>query len=276
MEKISNFELHKAKEKCLEIYNNNKRRLILKGNNHILVTTTILTEDIRNPKKSQETFSNFKVASENFIDNSYLDAFTMCLNQQAGVHAIIDYIPVEEDILAILEQISINKRYFDDEIRKYLIESNIGALFSIKTGDIIAGEKIITTEKISSFSFMGITGITKELSNRLHNANIPNHTAFGGAINNIHFKELGYDFTDDTISYNSLLNIGVLKGKSLAADKIWPRTIELGIQAENNTNNLERIGKVLIDYFAWIEKELEEKGPFNAMSPMKPKTYKKN
>lgn len=275
MEKISNFDLNKTKEKCIEIYNNN-RRLILKGNNPILVTTTILTEDIIKPRKSHETFSNFKVASENFIDHSYLDAFTMCLNQQAGVHAIIDYIPVEEDILAVLEQISINKRYFDAEIREYLIDNNIGALFSIKTGDTIAGEKIIATEKISSFSFMGITGITKELADRLHNANITNHTAFGGAINNIHFKELGYDFTDDTISYNNLFNIGVLKGKSLTADKIWPRTVELGIQAEDNTNNLERIGEVLIDYFTWIEKELKEKGTFNAMSPMKPKTYKKN
>lgn len=253
MVNITSLDLYKAKEICLNLQNSCDR-LILKGNSPILLTTNVLKENVEN----SQNIHNFIAASANSIDNSYLDALIFCLNHKLGVHGIIDYSPSEEDIINILEQISANRLYFDKELKRYLENNNIQALFSTKLGNTTANEDIIITEKISSFSFMGMTGITKELSNRLKKVGISNHIAFGGAIDNKLFHELGYDFTDDTIAYNNILNIGTVKGKALNSDKIWPRTVELAIKQEDDTYNLEKLSHILIEYFDWIEIELKE------------------
>lgn len=274
MTNISSIDLYSAKEKCIELSKTNKR-LILSGNSPILLTTTILTADIDNFQNNYDKYSNFNGISTNYMGSSYLDSIIMYLNKELGVQGIIDYLPVEDDILDIYEQLSINRRYFDDEIKKYLQSNNIQALFSFKNGKTLANEDVVLTEKISSFSFMGITGITKELSKRVLDAELSCHTAFGGAINDRMFQRLGYEFTDDVIAYNNILNLGAIKGEELNPIKIWPRTVEFTIKNEDDTYILEKIGSVLIDYFEWIEDELKEKGQYNAMSPMKAMVYEK-
>lgn len=274
MKAITSLDLYKAKEKCVELQKSNNR-LILKGNSPILLTTTLLK---KNPKFDDdfEMFEVFPRSKSNHVDVSYLDALTMYLNENYGVNGVIDYLPIADDIFKVVDQLSVYRHYNDKEIRQLILDNNIQALYSLKVDKVMNSEPILIAEKMSSYSFMGLTGISEELSKKLKENNLPNHMQFGGNFGFKDFKDLGYDYTDDTIEFNDLFRLGVIKRQTLPKEKIWPRTVEISFRAEDDTYNLERVGSVLIDYFAWVEKELKEKGPANAMSPMKPKTYQKN
>lgn len=274
MKKISSIELYQAKEKCLELQKSNNR-LILKGNKPILLTTTLLMNDVGN-KEEFDMFEMFPLTAKNSISRSYLDSLVFYLNEKYGINGIIDYQQVEDDLFKAVNQLSAHKLYSDETIRNFIQDENIQALLSLEVGRTTASDQATLAEKMSSYSFMGLTGVTIELSNRLKEASIPNHMQFGGSFSAKDFKELGYDFTDDTIAYNDFLSLGIIKCQQLPKEKVWPRTVEISVKSEEDTYTLERLGGVLIEYFNWIEQELKEKGPANAMSPMKPKTYQKN
>lgn len=275
MSKILSIDLYKAKEKCLELQKTNNR-LILKGESPILLTTNILITN-KKENESLHLFQTFPKAIVNHISRSYLDALILYLNEHYGVNGIIDYLPIANDVFEITDQLSVYKKYSNEEIKKFILDQDIHALISLKMGNTIDGESIELAEKMSSYSFMGLTGISTELSQRLREKGIQNHMQFGGYFSSDDFKELGYDYTDDTINrYNKFFNLGDIKGREPSRERVWPRTVEVSFKKEDDTYNLERVGEVLINYFSWINQELKEKGPSDAMSPMKPKTYQKN
>lgn len=275
MKRITSIDLYQAKEKCLELETTNSR-LVLKGNSPILLTTTLLKNNPEDSKYFYNMLEMSALARNNSISSSYLDALIMYLNENFGINGVIDYLPVADNLVSIAKQIFMSKNYSDQEIRKIILDKNIHALINFKMGDVIKGEAASLTEKISSYSYMGLTGISTELAKRLVENGLQNHMGFGGSPNAYEFEEMGYKYTDDTITYNDKLFIGQIKGHALSQKEIWPRSIELNFAHEEDTYNLEQIGEVLIDYFTWIEQELKEKGPANAMSPMQPKTYKKD
>lgn len=275
MKKITSIDLYQAKEKCLELQATNSR-LVLKGNNPILLTTTVLKENLEESKNFYNMLETTTLAKNNSLSNSYLDALIIYLSENYGVNGIIDYLPVADNLVSIAKQINISKRYSDQEIRKIMFDRNIQVLINFKIGDVIKGDSASITEKISSYSYMGLTGISIELAKKLKENSLQNHLGFGGSPNAYEFEKLGYKYTDDTITYNDKLFIGQIKGHSLSKKEIWPRSVELDFAQEDDTYNLEQIGDVLIDYFAWILEELKEKGTADAMSPMQQKTYKKN
>lgn len=272
--RINSIDLYQAKEKCLELQATNSR-LVLKGNSPILLATTLLKD---NPEDSKNFYNMLEIstlARNNSIDYSFLDALVICLNEKCGVNAIIDYLPVTDNPFTIINQLDVIRNYNDEETKRIILSNNIQVFLNLKIEDMV--KDIVTiAEKISSYSYMGLTGISKELSKRFKESGISNCMMFGGSPSAYEFEEIGYKYTDDTIAYNNNLYIGKAKGQSLTKNEIWPRSIELSFGLEDDTNNLEIVSEVLIDYFAWIEKELKEKGPANAMSPMQPKTYKKN
>ncbi len=270
MKKITSLELYQAKNKCLELYSDDStKRLVLNGNSPILLTATILEPN------NNDMFEAYSTVSKNSINSSYLDALIMYLHDCYGLNGIIDYLPVENHIIKVASMLSVNRKYNDKEIQNYIYNNNIHALYSLVYGGVVNNDSASINEKTSSYSFMGLTGISKELSKRLETNNLHNHMNFGGCLSATEFNKLGYDFTDDNIAYNDFINIGTAKETPLSQEKTWPRTVELGLKTEEDTYNLERVGGTLIDYFAWVEKELKEKGREYAMSPMRPKTYKK-
>lgn len=275
MKKITSLDLYQAKEKCLELQATNSR-LVQKGNNPILLTTTVLKENLEDSKNFYNMLETTTLAKNNSLSNSYLDALIIYLSENYGVNGIIDYLPVADNLVSIAEQINISKRYSDQEIRKIILDKNIQALINFKIGNVIKGDSASITEKISSYSYMGLTGISIELAKRLEENSLQNHLGFGGSPNAYEYEELGYKYTDDTITYNAKLFIGQAKGQPLSKQDIWPRSVELNFVQEDDTYILERIGEVLINYFAWILEELKEKGAVDAMSPMQLKTYKKH
>lgn len=275
MKRITSIDLYQAKEKCLELETTNSR-LILKGNSPILLTTTLLKNNPEDSKYFYNMLEMLDLARNNSISSSYLDALIMYLNENFGINGVIDYLPAADNLVSIAKQIFMGKNYSDQEIRKIILDKNIHTLINFKMGDVIKGEGASLTEKISSYSYMGLTGISTELAKRLEENGLQNHMEFGGSPNAYEFEEMGYKYTDDTITYNDKLFIGQIKGDALSQKEIWPRSIELNFAHEDDTYNLKQIGEVLIDYFTWIEQELKEKGPANAMSPMQPKTYKKD
>lgn len=273
MKKISSLELYELKEKCLDLYKNNEK-LVLKGNCPILVTTTLFIplngkKDLNNERmlKSEKILNNYFLSS-------YLDSLILYLNEKCLVHGIIDYVPIKEDLRYDYEQVMTNRLYSDKFLKEYIKENGIEAIYSLTIGNTIADDMASISEKISSYSFMGLTGISIELANRFDNDKITNHMGFGGSISCDEFKKQGYEFTDDTILFNTFLKIGVVKNKNLEQEKSWPRTVEIGFKEDDDTYNIERIGKTLQDYFSWVNKELQEKGRFNAMAPMKQKIKK--
>ena len=86
MEKISNIDLYKAKEKCLELKKQDKR-LILKGNNPILLSATLFEENTNTIDFINRVRYDFYWNSENI---SYLDALVMYLHEKYQVHGMID------------------------------------------------------------------------------------------------------------------------------------------------------------------------------------------
>lgn len=275
MKKVTSIDLYQAKEKCLELQATNNR-LILKGNSSILITTTLLKDNPDDSKKFYNMLEISTLAGNNSISSSYLDALIMYLNENFGINGIIDYLPVADNLASIAKQISISRNYNDQDIQKITANNNIHVLLNFKIGDVIKGESASIIEKVSSYSYMGLTGISIELAKRLGENSLQNHLGYGGSPNAYEFEELGYKYTDDTITYNDKLFIGQIKGHYLSKKEIWPRSIELDFPHEDDTYNLEQVADVLIDYFAWIEQELKEKGPANAMSPMQPKVYSKD
>lgn len=271
MKKIESIKLYNAKEECLKLQKN-KDRIILPGKSPILLTTKLF----KNEYNAKNAFLMPSLVLDNNINNSYLDALILYLNNEYGVNGIIDYIISTDYLPDDSRNFSVDKYYSDEEVRNIILNRNIQAFFSFKVGNTIANEALEINEKMSSYSYMGLTGISEELSNLLNKYNYANHKGFGGQFNDNEFYKLGYEFTDDTISYNDMLFIGKVKNKELSKDKIWPRTVELTFKSEDDYYNLERIGAILIKYFSWVEQELKEKGSKDAMSPMKPKVYLKN
>lgn len=149
------------------------------------------------------------------------------------------------------------------------------AFLSFRVGETITDDKASIHEYISSFSFQGLTGISTELTKRFDSLEIKNHMSFGGGPSAKEYKEEGYDFTDDTILYNDFTKLGIIKNKELRREKVWPRTVQIGMAKEEGTSVIEEIGNILPEYFAWIEQELKEKGEYQAMFPMARQKCKK-
>lgn len=272
MEKISNIDLYKAKEKCLELKKKNKR-LILKGNNPILLNTTLFEENTNTIDFINRTRYDFYWNSENI---SYLDALVMYLHEKYQVHGMIDYVDTIRDFGDVRRKITMGKYYSDSIVKEYIAKENVMAFLSLRVGETIADDKASIHEYISSFSFQGLTGISTELAEKMDMLGIKNHMMFGGGPSASEYKKEGYDFTDDTILYNNFTKLGITKNKELRRKKIWPRTVQIGMAKEEGTSVIEEIGSILPEYFTWIEQELKEKGEYQAMSPMQPKIYKKS
>lgn len=273
--KITELELYQAKEKCLRSENENQR-LVLKGHNPVLVISQLL--DARNIKEGEldKILSYDGVALNNYISSSYTDALTCLLHEKLGVHGIVSYLPLKEHSIENRYQLFSGNMYQDEQIQKLIQKENIQAIMKTKIGTMVDKDVLSFTEMTSSFAFAGCSGFSIGLEEQLDKKGIPNHNGFHIYPRDEQFKLLGYDFTDDTILYNRLVGLGKPKGEMLPQERMWPRTMEIGFSSsmDNMSAFLEGAGEVA-NYIQTITKELEDKGVYDALGPMRPKQKRK-
>lgn len=244
---------------------NGKSRLVLTGDKPILLTTTIFTDTDSEEYKSD--FYNF--FKNNGLSISLLDSFIYSIYRDLGVYGVIDYVPMSEAKKDILSYKQVRRYYFDQEFKRLLEKAKIDCLYSLNNGRFIANsivDNLGIHELNSSFSFMGLTGISKGLTDLLDEWEIKYHSMYGGGIDNEEFRKLKLFFTDDTIKFNRLLKIGKLKNKQLERKNMWPRMLDISI---NDNISLSEFYKVYIEYLEWALSELQTKGTYDAMSPMR-------
>lgn len=245
--------------------NGKKSRIVLTGDKPIMLATTIFTEteDADYESRFYEFFKN------NGISVSLLDSFIYTLYLELGVYGVIDYIPMSEAKKDILNYKQVRRYYYDQEFKRLLESAKIDALYSLNNGRFIANEKsdnLGIHELNSSFSFMGLTGVTKGLTDLLDEWEIKYHSMYGGGIDNEEFRKLKLSFTDDTIRFNHLLKIGKVKNKQLERKNMWPRMLDISM---NDNMPLNEFYKVFIEYLEWALNELATKGTYEAMEPMR-------
>lgn len=242
-----------------------KSRLILTGDKPILLTTTIFIDS-----DSEEYKSNFyKFFKDNGIHNSLLDSFIYLIYRIYGVYGVVDYVPMSDARKDMLSYKQVRRYYYDKEFKKLLEDAKIDSIYSLNYGRFIANSAVDhfgIHELNSSFSFMGLTGVSKGLTDILDEYEIQYHSMYGGGIDNEEFKRLKLFFTDDTIKYNHLLKIGKIRNRELDRKNMWPRMLDISI---NDNISLNEFYKLFIEYLEWALSELQTKGTYDAMSPMR-------
>lgn len=264
MSKITFSDIGMAQFKCEE--KSDQSKIVLKGNCPVLLTTCLFDRGFMGPKQLNRLLLHDSFLYDNYSSCSNLDGLLYVLNEQCGVHSIIEYPELTYDIRTNKKRASVEQYYSNDWMQKYLKENKIDALVQIMNGVMVPSENVDITEYNSSFSFTGMTGISRKFCEFRDKQFLSGHEAFMGCPEE--FKENGYDFTDDTIAHNQRFSIGVLKNQLLSREQMWPRTVKVGISPETK---LETVANVLVDYLEWMKQELHEKGPYQAMEPMKPK-----
>ena len=254
------------KQEVLKQSNNGeKSRIILTGDKPILLATTVFMGS----DTSEYNNHFYEFFQKNGIHSSLLDSFIYTLFKDLGVYGVIDYIPMEEvkkDVRAYKQE---SRLFFDQEFRNLLVSANIDALYSLNNGRFIANRSVDNLnihELNNSFSFCGLTGTTKGLTNLLDKASINYHCMYGGGLDIRELKALNYYFTDDTIRYNKLLNIGKVRNKPLERKNMLPRSLDISL---NDNMELTEFYNIFIEYLEWALNELERKGTYEAMSPMR-------
>ena len=237
---MTSLDLYKAKQKCLELQKT-KNRIIINGSSPILLVTKLLKEKSNND--ASKILKHDSLATKNSINNSYLDALILKLNEISQINGIINY-DTSSSPKDNKDKLSFDNLYIDKEIKKLILEENIHAIISLSIGANVFDKNILINEKMSSYSFIGLTGISKQLAKLLQDNSISNHQGFGGQFHERKFRNMGYDFTDETIAYNNGFFLGTIKFQKLPPEKIWPRSIDLIFKEE--IDNLCDIGEVLI------------------------------
>lgn len=269
--KVTELELYQAKDKCLRLENGNQR-LVLKGNNPVLVISQLL--DARNMAEEDldKILSYDGVALDNYISTSYTDALTYLLHEKLGVHGIVSYLPLKEHSIENRYQLFRGNMYEDEEIQNLIQKENIQAIMTTKIGTMVDRDVLSFTELTSSFAFAGCSGFSIGLEEQLDKKGIPNHNGFHIYPRDEQFKSLGYDFTDNTILYNRLVGLGKPKGEMLPQEKMWPRTMEIGFSdSMDNMNAFLEGASEVANYIQTVTQELENKGVYDALEPMRPK-----
>lgn len=75
---MTSLDLYKAKQKCLELQKT-KNRIIINGSSPILLVTKLLKEKSNND--ASKILKHDSLATKNSINNSYLDALILKLNE---------------------------------------------------------------------------------------------------------------------------------------------------------------------------------------------------
>lgn len=258
-------DLIELKQSVLDIANNDdKSRIILAGNKPILLATTIFTNF------DSEEYENrfYAFFQDNAYHTSLLDCFIYTLYKELGVYGVIDYISMREAKKDIRGYKKESRYYYDPEFRRLLTDASIDALYSLNIGRFIANraQDVLNIHELnSSFSYCGLTGVSKHLIDLLDRDEIKHHSMFGGTSID-EFKKLKINFTDDTIKYNSCLKIGKVKNKQVDRKNLWPRTLDISL---NGDKDYIEFYSIFIEYLEWALNELETKGPNEAMAPMR-------
>lgn len=263
---IKKEDLVALKQDVLKQSDNGKmNRIILSGDKPILLTTTIFTDSDGEDYSS----SFYRFFQNNAYSTSLLDCAIYALYKELGVYGLIDYIPMDMVKKDIITYKQIIRYYYDKDFRKLLERGSIDALYSINNGRFIANAKsdnLGVHELDNSFSFCGLTGTSKGLTDILDREEIKYHSMYGGGLDPDELKKLKLYFTDDTIKFNQMLKIGKVRNKPLERKNMWPRTLDISL---NDNIELNEFYRVFVEYLEWALRELETKGTYDAMSPMR-------
>jgi len=204
------------------------------------------------------------------------------MNKKLGVNIIVNYLDCDYEkiytqgsIFGVLDfkNLCAFNLYNDENIKAFIKENNINALFHFVNTGRTTPYDVIVGERISSFSYLGLTGITKNISNYLINNNIKFCYEYGWLPGIKEFKEYGYRFIDDVILYNEpLLENEILTNNEISSDKIWPRTVEFNFSPINfELEQRIKIFNAIEEYLPYVEKNIKESGVHNALEPMRKK-----
>lgn len=271
MNKITELELYQAKEKCMEL-SNNQQRFVLKGTLPILFTSSLFTEDNMSQGTLNRVLDYDGFACENYVSHSYTDALTYLFHEKLGVSGMVSYLPLSEHIIDNKKQLITGNLYFDQEIKDMLKKENIQAVINTKIGTLVDRDLLSFTEFTSSFAFAGCSGFSIKLEDQLDQKGIHNHNGFHIYPNAEAFRSLGYDFTEDTILYNRLVGLKKVAKNHKNDPQLWPRTMEVGFSDSMDDMDLFLKGSSeLLEYVQFVAAEIENKGMYDALEPMKPK-----
>lgn len=257
MRRITIADLDNAKERCIELKKSNNR-IVLNGNSSILLTTTLL-EPGNEPANTFEIDGFRLPIVENLLDTSYLDALIFILNENYGFSGVIDYLPIGQTIVEINKQLGFRKNYADERIRKYILENDIGAIFTFNNSYNINAEAIGISEKMSSYNLYSLSGISTELSKKLVNSGIENHMYYGDSFGKKDFRSFGYDYVEDILSFRDEFKIGDIWKCNISRNKIWPMSVVLDFDNRMNYQTYNEMITVLIEFFSLIDETLKEK-----------------
>ena len=261
---ISISELEKLKKAVLEL-KEKKSRIFLEGNSKILLTTSLFDDKDTNVEKA---IKNYKGIKENSVDMSYLDALIKYYNEKYGISGIITYFPLQEKVHSNLNNVNIGSYYCDEDFKNYLKNIQSDLYIHLKFGSQDYDREVFIREGMSSFSFMGCSGISLELEKAYLNKKIDANTGFGGTITKGEFLE-DYHFTDDTINYCSKFNLEPLRYKRLERDKMWPRTLEVTFKSHDKIEECLEYFEILGKFLEESTKKFTEEDIYDVYSPMK-------
>ena len=264
---ISIAELENLKKEALELKESQKGKITLEGKNKIILTTSILDD-----KKTtvSSAIKNYNGIKENEIDDSYLDALVKYFNEKYEVHGMVNYFPLQEEVYKNLNNLYIGRYYCDEKFKEYLRKIQSDLFIHLKFGSYNYEKEVFIREGMSSFSFMGCSGISLELKKLYLNRGIDANTGFGGTITKGEFLE-DYHFTDDTINYCSKYDLEPLRYKKLSRDMMWPRTLEITFKKyEQLEANLEAFA-ILGDFLQEANEKFTSEEIYEVYSPMKVK-----
>ncbi len=258
-------ELEIYKKEILSLKRSNGSRVVLPGKNNILLTTSIFdNNDI------SSLIKEYEIIRDNGIEISYLDALVKKLNDSCLVHGIINYFPLEEKITSNLFNINIASYYKNNFIKDYLNDENIDLFIHLKFGGYEYEQDVMIREGMSSFSFMGCSGVSFILKDMYSNKGMHVNIGFGGNITKGEFLD-EYHFTDDTITYCSTFDLEPLRYKKLKRTEMWPRTLELTFRNQIDKNKAIENYKILLDFLTVALEKLSQEDIYDVFAPMKVK-----
>ncbi len=259
-------KLEELKKSILELKQDTSK-IILPGNKKIVISTSIFDQD---NSKVSEDIKNYSGIKENEKNNSYLDALIKYYNLEYGINGVINYFPLQDKIYHNLSKAYIGSYYLDKDFRKYLKDVDALLYIHLKYAGYNFSNDVSVREGMSTFSFLGCSGISRELYKDYLLHDYDASICYGGTITKNEFLE-EYEFTDDVITCCSEHDLGQSKYARVEKDKMWPRTLEVSFKSKKDMEELCDIFQILGDFLEKANKKFEEEDVYEVFSPMKVK-----
>ena len=175
-----------------------------------------------------------------------------------------------EKVHSNLNNVYIGSYYCNQEFKNYLRKIQSDLYIHLKFGGYNYDKEVFIREGMSSFSFMGCSGISLELKKSYLNRGIDANTGYGGTITKGEFLE-DYHFTDDTINYCSKYDLEPLRYKKLSRDEMWPRTLEITFKNQQKIEDNLECFEILGEFLEEADKKFMQEDIYDVYSPMKVK-----